>query len=485
MLTSIFIFVFTVEYHLFWQQAAAVLDAADHVLAFARAQRVSPYRHFRQHLFQRSCIPCRINYPNSTSGLLIARKLIYTHTLGFVPCCREHRKERFCGICLRDASLDENCIAENEECDYWQSVEATCRTCRAECLWKACCEGQEQPGSRLTKEAEAVGGQNFAPEDWEARQTIDAFVEMGEGSVRDVIGLCMEKRWLRKYTKIAEMMRLAVATSRIQSRMVENANEAGILGSGMGEYEDDEELSEVDEDDEDPELLSITEETQGVRELAVNDWARARILDGHWYSPADQWYLIQGPNNSNAQRLSTNQPYPPVPYIPAIHPVSWTLTSSVAERPHPDPESVRSSPPPSLSLCGAAFDAYRRQMRAVLFPAMANIVRKVVMECAVDGMDASVRVARLSIEDVANALRDDMTWYNGVDWADRRRRREVNSSDDSSSGSEKSGSGTTSPVLSTSTLQTTPSPPPASDVKLQSSEQTNSMPPPPSSSSSH
>ncbi|KAL5504514.1 hypothetical protein ACEPAH_7175 [Sanghuangporus vaninii] len=471
-----------IEYHLFWQQAAAVLDAADHVLGFARAQRVSPFKHFRLHIFQRSCIPCRINYPNSTTGLLVARRATYTHILGWVPCCREHRKERFCGVCLRDANNGENCIAENEECEYWQSVEATCRSCRAECLWKACCEGESQPGNSLTKEAEAVGGQSFQADDWEARQTVDAFVEMGEGCIRDVINLCMEKRWLRKHTKLGEMLRLAVATSRMQSRMTENATEAGIVGGNVGEYDDDEELSDLDEEDEDPELMSITEETQGVRELAMNDWARARILDGLWFSPADHWYKIQGSPNSNATRLPPG-PHAPIPHVPASHPVSWSLSQSVVERQHPDPDAVCTSPPPSLTMCSAAYEAFRRQLRAILLPAMANVVRKVVMECAIDGTDASVRIAKMGVEDVANALREGGVWFNGVDWADRRRREAKDTED--SSGSEKSGSGTTSPVLSTSTLQTTPSPPPAPDVKIEGSTSPSSTapPPPPSSSS--
>ena len=120
-------------------------------------------------------------------------------------------------------------------------------------------EGEIQPGSRLTKEAEALGGPTFAADDWEARQAIDSFIEFGEGSVREIIGLCMEKHWLRKNTKISEMMRLAVATSRMQTRMVENANAAGIIGAGTGEYESEEELSELD-DDGDPEVMSITED---------------------------------------------------------------------------------------------------------------------------------------------------------------------------------------------------------------------------------
>ncbi|KAI5119298.1 hypothetical protein M0805_008213 [Coniferiporia weirii] len=484
------------EYHLFWQQAAAVLDPNDHLLQFARQQRLSPFRHFRQNLYQRSCVPCRVNQPASMLGLLAAKRQIITYSLGLLPCCREHRKERFCGICLRDASSDENCIAENEDTEVWPQIEATCRSCRAEWLWRSCTDGQKADGE-LTNEAEAVGGKALAAEDWEARQSVDAFVEMGEGTIREVIGLCVEKLWLRKNTKIAEMMRLAVATSRMQSRMVENANEAGIGGGygGMGEaFESEEELSELDdEDEEDPELMSITEESQGVRDLAINDWARTRILDGHWYSPADQWYLLQNQHQSGSPPPSPLSPTSsvthPFPYTRAQHPVPWSLSQEVVEQPHPDPDIVRVHPPPSLALCSAAFEAYRRQLRAVLLPAMVNIVRKAVMECAVDGTDASVRIARMEIEDVADALREGGTWFNGMDWMGHRQNESENENEkkedaDDSSSSSKSGSRTTSPVLSTSTLQTTPSPPPVVGGKMKGesgnddSTPTGTMPPP-------
>jgi len=44
------------------------------------------------------------------------------------------------------------------------------------------------------------------------------------------------------------------------------------------------------DDEEDPELPPLTGDTGGVRNLAVNDWAQIRILDGQWYSPAGQYF---------------------------------------------------------------------------------------------------------------------------------------------------------------------------------------------------
>ena len=45
-------------------------------------------------------------------------------------------------------------------------------------------------------------------------------------------------------------------------------------------------LRRQEDDEDDPELMQLTEES-GVRDLALGDWARARILNGHWFSPAD------------------------------------------------------------------------------------------------------------------------------------------------------------------------------------------------------
>lgn len=409
--------------------------------------------------------------------LCSVKRQVHTFDLGDIPCCKDHRKERVCGICLRDSFNDESGIAENEDTNVWPRIEATCRACRSEWLWRQCLNGEPQEGSELTKEAEAVGGRSLSPSDWEARQSVEAFVEMGEGTIRDVITVCIEKQWLRRHTKISEMLNLVVATSRFQSRI--SANTSGI-GGGYGRggeyYESEEDLSEIeaDEDDEDPDFMSVTEDAGGVRDLAINDWARTRILEGHWFSPADQWHLLQNPD-----QWPTSPPdspsASPFPYTPARHPC--LISTSDNNELHPPPSLVRTSPPPSLQLCSAAFEAFKRQLRLLLSPAMLNIVRRIVMECAEDGADPCVRVTKMSVEDVVEALRDRGTWYNGLDWLmrrredaaeERQRRRAEDTKDDipdDTSSSSKSGSQTTSPVLSTSTLQTTPSPPPVSNEK--------------------
>ena len=78
-----------------------------------------------------------------------------------------------------------------------------------------------------------------------------------------------------------------------------------IYGGGC---DSDEGLSD---DEEDPELLSLTEDAGSVRNLTVNDRARIRILDGHWYSPADQYFGNRIPDRPTV--------------VPAVHQCPWTI----------------------------------------------------------------------------------------------------------------------------------------------------------------
>lgn len=199
----------------------------------------------------------------------------------------------------------------------------------------------------------------------------------------------------------------------------------------------------------------------------INQPLFARILDGHWISPADDWFHYTA---NGRPRLA-----------PAVHPCPWnrqTIFEGALDEgqsddaqvlEHPRPKTHLSPHPPSYTLCEMTYRTFSRQMGEILGPAMRNIVRKIVMECAADGTDPAVRANRMTLEDVMRELRDESSWYNGIDWLERRanerlaerRRAKERDEDDSSSSSHSTGSHTTSPVLSTTTLQTTPSPPPS------------------------
>lgn len=651
--------IYIVETHLFWSKACTVLDPHD-ILAhyqYVRPQpppsgaaggaahlqlsyRISPFRHFRQ-MSTRTCYVCRVNSPFSSVGLAVAKRSHITPTLGTITLCRDHRKNSFCGLCLREAPPAETdpqfdmhgnavrftpyhqpygqptqlnmgvsaytpyttplnpalmvCCADNEDDDTWPNVDATCRSCRGEWLWRRI--------SMSLRDREAVGGPRFVPSssrsisikdrtaqsrcpppkyasaDWETRQTVDAFIDLGEGSIAEVIAVAREKFWLRSQTKMPELMEQAVAATRWAGEgmgvdftphtpVVNQAADHGSahISSSAAQHtvtvegEDSPGRStspsppsprsaqrsrspsprsaysseyEVSEEDEDPELLSLTEDAGGVRELAIADWARGRILDGHWCNPADQWYGYAWPAGGGVRDAGEDTESEPDPdedvregctvrrtvRVEAVHPCPWTVTStsvcaSVATSPtspispvsptsltstgsngddtHPRMSTVRAHAPPSFALCEQAYHAYQKQLRLILLPAMTNLVRKCVMEWT-SGLagagDPATRVARMGLEEVLAELRTPGIWFDGVDWAagglqrdrdrdtsvresERARDREPEREEDSASStsSRSGGSHTTSPVLSTTTLQTTPSPPPAHEKDKSTSE---------------
>ncbi|OBZ65898.1 hypothetical protein A0H81_14130 [Grifola frondosa] len=448
------------EHHYFWHHACAVIDPLDIMKEHsviktslagstqATEIRLSPYQHFHN-MMMCSCAVCRINSPNSGIGLLMAKRQVSTAVLGGIMSCKTHRKNSFCGVCLREAPQGETddayslvCCVENEDDETWPGVEATCRSCRAEWLWR------RVQNSQIDREA--VGGSKFQCSDWETRQTLESFIDVGEGSIGDVISLARERHWLRQNTKLPDMLQQALAASRYASR----------AEAGEASYASEEELSE--EDDDDPDLMSMTEDAGGVREIAINDWARNRILDGHWISPADSWY-----NYSNMGRPLI---------VPAHHPCPWHRGATYGA--------------PWKTAKGMSSILVRRpsrlwQLREILLPAMNNVVRRLVIECTADGVDPAMKAARMTPEDVAQELRDESSWFNGIDWLERRanvreaheqeqRRRRAKDEDDSSSSSRSEDSHTTSPVLSTTTLQTTPSPPPSGSVSAKDEESVSS-----------
>jgi hypothetical protein len=222
---------FAVEVHPYWQQACVTLDPHDFlsehaVIAPPPERWLAARRHPTPFTLpplpthnQHSCIICRINYPFSNHGLGEGRKPIRTVPLGVMKMCRVHKRatSAFCGVCLRDAPPLENeadgslvsCV-ENDDVETWPGVEATCRTCREEALLRRV---MSNPRDR-----EAVGGPRWESPDWETRQTIDTFIEMGEGTITDVINVALEKHWLRSNTKLSNLLSQALAASRLASR---------------------------------------------------------------------------------------------------------------------------------------------------------------------------------------------------------------------------------------------------------------------------
>ncbi|KAL4068776.1 hypothetical protein V8B97DRAFT_1971984 [Scleroderma yunnanense] len=563
------------ETHLFWSKACATIDPHDTLThcAFVRAPptpgtattttqhvRISPYRHFRQ-MTSRSCIVCRVNAPYSSAGLATAKRSLPVPILGSVTLCRDHRKSMFCGLCLREAPPTECdppldihantlmftgyphappqnhlpfnpalmvCCAENEDDDTWPGIDTTCRSCRNEYLW--------QRISTSSRDREAVGGPRFVPPssalstqsryppakyaspDWETHQTVDAFIDLGEGSIAEVITIAREKFWLRSYTKMSEIMEQAVAASRwsgtadtsfpmtrspprsSQCSPDNRVDERQRLDHVQDDPDDadeevDEDEEEEEEEEDDPELLSLSETSSTVRDLAILDWARARILDGHWCTPADQWYGYAWPAGGGVRDTGADTESEPddtdaddaqpairrVMRVRAVHPCPWTIPRDAQDADeellsdpdtHPRLSTVRTHAPPSFTLCEQAHRAYQKQLQLILLPAMINLVRRIVVEAGADidphiDMHAHVdadahaarRIARMDLADVLDGLRDPGVWFDGFNWT-RAHVRTDHQRDREEDASSSDTSHTTSPVLSTTTLQTTPSPPP-------------------------
>ncbi|KAJ7214863.1 hypothetical protein GGX14DRAFT_696527 [Mycena pura] len=482
-------------------------------------------------------------------------------------------------------------VADNEDEDVFPGVHATCRACRAEWLWRfallatgvardpaAVRMGLPVPASALDPvvpgseplttlgcTTAAVGV--FNPLDSLVRAAVSAFLELGEGSVNQVLTVAGERAWLRTETRWTELMGQALAARRFNSggggafiaeqplgwvqpeptrrrersvspesvdgddHDVRRASQTDVYANNAAnaaayaragyttstdeydvdeEYEDDSEADDEYEDEE-AELAAALE--MNVKEMALGDWARGRVLDGAWVAPADAYYGVRVAAFDN-----------PESSVQAVHPVAWAIsppgsppsnstssptlstpsaTTETTETRHPGPPT---QPPPTSALAEAAHTAHIRQMRTVLLPPLRNIVRRVVVECALDAdeacmdahaprpLDPAMRAARMTLADVVRELREEEgVWFDGVDWSERRRnarlaaaaaaaaqaeveatssvrtesedgRSRGDGSDDSSEAMTPQMSDT-SPALSTSTLGTTPSPPPPGETR--------------------
>ncbi|KAJ7616931.1 hypothetical protein DFH06DRAFT_1483602 [Mycena polygramma] len=525
-------------------------------------------------------------------------------------------------------------VLENEDGDgdegAFAGVVATCRACRAEWVWReavvvarvardptAVTHGLPVPPSALLPTpargpddllralgidippapslsshtpSSSLGRYSdlFKPEDSVVRAVLNAFVELGEGTVHHVVVVAGERGWLRARTRWEELMQQAMAARRWgdgvgagagmgagtttalvhgatpdaqaqegrrgrgqqQQRVVlvtreererermekdrrrrarsaslesvdrrsadphayaNNATNAAAYAragyttttttaSEYHDYDLDDDFDEYDYDSElDSDIDLEMDEEEGtvalemnVKEMALGDWARGRILDGAWAAPADVYfgYRVNGLDPETSVR--------------AVHPVSWAVSqppspphssSASASLPTPaatgtmdvDVETRHPAPPvpipPTYGLTEAAHTAHCRQLRVVLLPAFRNVVRRVIVECALDAaeadaaadadvpdtrarrpLDPAIRAARMSLAEVVAQLREEeQVWFDGIDWSEtrknaRERTHRSEGSDDSCAGTPRTSD--TSPGLSTSTPGTTPSPPP-------------------------
>ncbi|KAJ7105370.1 hypothetical protein C8R44DRAFT_746062 [Mycena epipterygia] len=399
-------------------------------------------------------------------------------------------------------------IADNEDDATFPGVHATCRACRAEWLWRcAVLASAPAPTSNTSNSALAFSNTTaaapedaetpllrslgcaapgvFAPMDPLVRAAVSAFVDLGEGTVHNVLLVAGERQWLRAHTRWAELMGQAVAARRFNAGGGYNTTNAN-PGADRGRQDYSGYATTV----------LVKSGDRGRRRARSVSLESVEEYDEH----QKQQKRPAVATDAYANNAANNAAYAHTPEDPvkAMHPVPWAVSppSSPAasvlpptdEAQHPGPPGP---PPPSYALTEAAHTAHARQMRAVLLPAFRNVVRRIIVECALDAVEAddvrlaapgtgtprkpldpAVRAARMPLADVVRELREEEgVWFDGVDWSERRRNARAEAevgageghrtegSDDSSEGTS-SRTSDTSPVLSTSTLGTTPSPPP-------------------------
>ncbi|VDB91502.1 unnamed protein product [Peniophora sp. CBMAI 1063] len=405
---------------------------------------IPAYKHFKR-AYALSCAVCRINRPHTLSGLDLpsaARRQGWCAALGTLSLCRDHRRTAFCGSCLREPApwpaprKDQLALSlyANDDARMFPHVAMTCRSCRQQAL------------DRVIR---ASGLARWALHDPESDQSMDWFVDAGEGTVDEVVRCIREKQWLLEHTRVNEFTREAVATARYLERLEDVAQ-----GNDM---EDDDEDDEID--DEAVADLAQPEHFLQARDMAATDWARTRILDGHWVSPGDDYYEVQRTVGR------------------AEHPAPWTLGTANSSSPvlppsadgiHPTQKSISTRRAPTYRLAQQLYSSFTSQMSAIIGPALHNVAKRLLLTAA----DPAATAARMSVHDVVRELQQPYAWAKELDAVccpplvlppRRTVATTTGTSPSASSSVESAETDATSPVLSSSTVLTTPSPPPKSD----------------------
>ncbi|KZV99406.1 hypothetical protein EXIGLDRAFT_762700 [Exidia glandulosa HHB12029] len=419
--------------HEFWRNACHALDPADiysqYLAAWsanagsAQAQRkLSRTSDTYRLLLNFWCLPCRINKPFAAQAVGNVRKWMPTQHLQLAGVCRDHKFNHVCAVCLRESaqlapqeSPYEPGVAESDDEDMFPGLTATCSTCRQDVL----CNLLEHEGI-----LHQLGGRSFDKTEYDLKLNLEAYIDIAEGDATTLCILAKERLWLREHTRMREMMAQAVAAQR------------------YADGEDADMLAEEDDDEMDLDISWAEEST--ARELALGEWARTRILEGVWTAPADDARsLLRAQQGSASMPVGTHQEH---------------------EGPHP----VRAhAPVPAAGLAHGISRSYWNAMRQLLWPAMQNVARRLLLACGNDVIHAQEEACNIMREPnlaywVVERCREEKSWRHPVapppghvaqhDPHIGHRHHRASSSSASTSSGERSP---TSPT-STSTLRTTP-----------------------------
>ncbi|KAJ6603867.1 hypothetical protein B0H10DRAFT_1957607 [Mycena sp. CBHHK59/15] len=155
--------------------------------------------------------------------------------------------------------------------------------------------------------------------DSDVRLAVLEFVSRSHGSIACVSRAAFENHWLQTYTKIEGMRQHAVAAA---------------LYSGSP--------------------LDMQNIVSQVRDLAVKDWVRARLVQGCWLHPSD---------------------------------VQWSPARSITNTPEPPGHGLEQE-------LGSAYDFH---LRRLLLEPMRGMVKILIHKAQADGVDPSLRCARVGM----------------------------------------------------------------------------------------
>ncbi|KAG8904626.1 hypothetical protein FRB99_001423 [Tulasnella sp. 403] len=439
-----------------------------------RIPRIRTYTNYARTV-SRCCLACRFANSLSSQGVNAGTNYYYTRPFGDVLLCDKHKVEAVCGLCLKDAYLDtwtvvdgrlvtdpkERSICITDDAEFFRGVTATCRPCRLSLL-------QQPLRVRGYKQTHPI-----------IENIIEPFIECGEGSIKDILADVEEKIWLLHYTNFNELHESAVVAQRMKlkqefraEREAEASNRRTVASESLlqelldndaapeaiqaaiaiqeAEDDDDEEL--LDEDFAD--ILNASEE-QNVCDMALNGWARNRILDGCWISPIDVYQGYGGPRVKADALLRLQPAWHPVNSFPNPNLMEHTDPQVTAPLPSTKPKAgtIRCPVPPPRLFQRAQYH-FEMTLRRILLPAMENLVRRLVYEAELEGKD----VCRLATMFSSSMLVEELTaiqlWGTDYDWSSCQTSPTITSTTTIESSSDRE-----SPP---STIRTTPSPSPPS-----------------------
>ncbi|KAF8310473.1 hypothetical protein DL93DRAFT_2084474, partial [Clavulina sp. PMI_390] len=418
-----------------------------------------------RHIWNSSCIPCRVNAFHDASGIGTSDHYEQTKPLDYIGCCKSHHSNSFCFNCLVDSlphAYDPEFVRrtdidnygrwagfsmmQNYDFQYFEYAKTVCHQCR----W-----------DRLSKEIISNFGGGVEGERAVARirgypQGQNALREFHWGNTRLVqqtISFISEQMWFIENDPeyqgfindkfVHEKARFSDAYGRI-------TQEHEMMASNIATS---------------PEYLGLLRS----RRMAL--YLRERILSGLWISPYDQedqeQFVLLVSLVEEAVRRGHIAAHPYFDFNEA-----WANEWPMG--------AIEIPPCSSADFWVDMRKVFTQQFRTLIGPAIKNCVARVEAAAEIRGLDLHRLLMSVELDDLltpAFLLAPEAWAKNPYDWASRYRNVFTSAQSETGSSSPKSGShGSSEPPSSvagdrpspSTTMRTTPSPgPEATDSKGQ------------------